>query len=488
VRCMRQMAAALLACAARLAAQQPSPDEAVKTLESAFPDGGEEQKVDAVREAGRVADDRVVARIATAMRDPARAVRREAIDQLGWNLSPEALERLTREYWKNTALRDDAELFALLIKAIGRHGDPKSITVLVDSPFSNLTLANGTARLMGLGNIRSVDSVKALVDLSKRAAPNRGRKGGEDPWPQTFGPAFRTALTVLTGQDLGASRAAWQKWWGENEKGFRMAADRPPVPDDVAKSFEEYWEIPYGAAGGKAAFEAHDSPYGWVEKPSQEQVKAAVEDLKDAFASGGDDEVIAAIEANEKVNDPEVVRWVAKGLSRKKASVQIAAIDALGWMKGRDALRQLHRLYQRDRSISQKEDVFAALLKAIGRHGDKSSIEVLSDSPFKGLTVESGRARILGLGNIRDKRSVEELVKGLRYSGDSRGRKSKDPVFMDDFRLAFAVLTGVDCGASRDAMDAWWRENKKGFKMSPERPPLPPDLEARWAHYWGTPY
>jgi len=484
---MRQMAAALLVFAVPLAAQQPSPDEAVKTLESAFADGGEEQKVDAIRTAGRVEDDRVVARLASAMRDPARAVRRAAIDELGWNPSPKALERLTQDYWKNTALRDDAELFALLLKAIGRHGDPKSVTVLIDSPFNNLTLANGTARLMGLGNIRSKEAAKALVDLSKRAAPNRGRRGGADPWPETFGPAFRTALTVLTGQDLGMSRAAWQKWWSENEKGFNVAAERPQVPEDVAKYFEQYWEIPYGG-GGKVVLAPRGSPYGWVEKPSPEQVKAAVDDLKAAFASGNDDEIIAAIEANEKINDPEVVRWVAKGLSRKKASVQIAAIDALGWMKGKDALRQLHRLYHRDRSLNKKEDVFAALLKAIGRHGDKSSIEVLSDSPFKGLTVESGRARILGLGNIRDRRSVDELVKGLRYSGDSRGRKSKDPVFMDDFRLAFAVLTGVDCGASRDAMDAWWRENKKGFKMAADRPPLPPDLQARWAHYWGTPY
>jgi hypothetical protein len=167
--------------------------------------------------------------------------------------------------------------------------------------------------------------------------------------------------------------------------------------------------------------------------------------------------------------------------------VQIAAIDALGWAKGRNALRQLHRLYNRDKDLSDKEEVFAALLKAIGRHGDKSSLEVLSDSPFKGLTVESGRARILGIGNIRETRSLEELVKGLRLAGEPRRGRTKDPVFLEDFRLAFAVLTGVDLGPSREAMDAWWRDHK-GFKVSPDRPPLPPPLQEKWARYWGEPY
>jgi hypothetical protein len=481
---MRQIASVLLLCAT-LPAQESSPEQAVKALEAAFRDGGEEERIDAIRSHGRVADERVAGMLAKHARDPARAVRRAAIDALGWNASPAALKHLTEEYWKNTALRDDAELLALLLKSIGRHGDPESITVLADSPFHNLTLANGTARLMGLGNIRTAKSVKALVDLSKRAAPDRG-KGGGDRWSETLGPAFRTALTVLTGEDLGMSRAAWQKWWGEHEEGFEVRPERPAVPSDVAQHFERYWEIPYGDAAEMTAAVTGGSPYGWIEKPSREQVKAAVDDLKAAYASGKDDEIIAAIEAGASVNDPDVVRLVAKGLSRK-APVQIAAIDALGWAKRREALRQLHRLYHRDRGLSEKEDVFAALLKAIGRHGDKSSLDVLFDSPFKGLTVESGRARILGIANIRETRALEDLVKGLRLAGDSRGRKSNEPVFMEDFRLAFAVLTGVDCGPSREAMDAWWRENKK-FRVAAGRPPLPPPLKERWERYWGTAY
>ena len=483
---MRQITAAILAIAWAAAAQDAPPEEAVRKLEAALRDGGEEERVEAVRGAGRVADDGVARLLARAMRDPARAVRREAIDALGWNSSEGALKALTQDYWKSAALRDDGELFALLLKAIGRHGDPKSVVVLTDTPFRNLTLANGTARLMGLGNIRATESVQALVDLSKRAGPERGKGEGGGNWEGTYGPPFRVALAALTGQDYGTSRAAWQSWWKEHEKGFQMAPERPRAPSDVARYFENYWEIPYGAAGEKPALAAGGSPYGWIEKPSKEQAKAAADELKAAYASGKDEEVIAAIEAHARVNDEDVIRLIAKGLSRR-SPVQIAAIDALGWSKSRSALRQLHRLYHRDKDLSRKEDVFGALLKAIGRHGDKSSLEVLFDSPFKGLTVESGRARILGIANIRETRSLEDLVKGLRLAGEPRGGRAKDPVFLEDFRLAFAVLTGRDIGPSREAMDAWWRDNK-GFKVSEARPPLPPPLKEKWERYWGVPY
>jgi hypothetical protein len=480
---LRQMTGAILALACAAAAQDASLKAA---LETALRDGGEEEKVEAIRAAARDPDEGVAKLLARAMADPARAVRREAIDALGWNPSPQALEELTRNYWKNTALRDDAELFALLLKSIGRHGDAKSIVVLTDSPFQNLTLANGTARLMGLGNIRSKESVKAIVDLSKRAAPERGKGEGRGRWEEGFGTPFRVALATLTGQDFGTSRAAWQKWWGENESGFEVSAERPPAPSDVAQSFERYWGVPYGAAAETVAAATGGSPFGWIEEPTKEQVKEATAELKAAYAGGKDDEIIAAIEATAKVNDDEVIRLVSKGLSRRSA-VQIAAIDALGWSKNRSALRQIHRLYHRDKDLSKKEDVFAALLKAIGRHGDKSSLEVLFDSPFKDLTVESGRARILGIANVRDNKSLEDLVKCLRLAGQPRGGRTKDPVFLEDFRLAFAVLTGVDCGASREAMDAWWRENK-GFKVEQARPPLPPQLKEKWERYWGVPY
>ncbi|MHC4932740.1 MAG: HEAT repeat domain-containing protein, partial [Planctomycetota bacterium] len=175
---------------------------------------------------------------------------------------------------------------------------------------------------------------------------------------------------------------------------------------------------------------------------------------------------------------------------KKKEKVQIAAIDALGWSKHADALKQLHRLYRRDRSLSKKEEAFAHLLKAIGRHGHKSSIKVLMDNVFKGLTLETGKARIMGLGNIREKESVEELIKGMKLAGGNPPRSNRygQPRFIDWFRLAMLVLTGEDRGGDKEAWDRWWRENKKAFRMSRERPKISEELQDKWEGYWKEPY
>ena len=74
---MRQMTVALLLLALGVAAQGTPGDDAVRVIEAAFRDGGEEERIEAIRANGRVADDRVVRLLAAGSRDPARAVRRE---------------------------------------------------------------------------------------------------------------------------------------------------------------------------------------------------------------------------------------------------------------------------------------------------------------------------------------------------------------------------------------------------------------------------
>jgi hypothetical protein len=164
----------------------------------------------------------------------------------------------------------------------------------------------------------------------------------------------------------------------------------------------------------------------------------------------------------------------------------------LGWMKTQDGLKQLHRMFRREKDLWNDEEMQGALLQAIGRHGDPSSIEVLTEDPFKGgLTYASGKARILGLANIRTTKSVEELIDAMKLGGgssDRRGGKEARPRFMEDGRLALAVLTGADMGANKEAWFEWWRDNKRTFKISPQRPPIAPELVARWESYWDEAY
>ena len=219
-------------------------------------------------------------------------------------------------------------------------------------------------------------------------------------------------------------------------------------------------------------------------------VEEAVAALKQAFSSKGDaDTRKLAIDNYGGLAHADVVAAVMKGLDDPDEGVRLAAVDTLGWVPLPEALKALHRLYRRDKALRENEVLFARLLQAIGRHSDRSSIEVLKDNPFDHLTVASGRARILGLGRIREVKSIESLIAGMQLTGnDARGRRAGQPRHADDFRLALASLTGQDHGLTKDAWITWWRDAKNGFKIATERPQLNGELTAAWESYWNEKY
>jgi HEAT repeat protein len=481
---------AVLALAPAAWAQPLTKDEAVAKLTSAFQSKDEILQLEAIEESARLDEPEVIKRIARGLRAKSPAVRSAAMRALGGMRHPDGLKALHSTYRNDRQLRTNEELFALLLKSIGRHGDPGSVKILADHPFDHLTVGSGTARIMGLGNIRANASVEELVKASRKAGDSARRRRSWSDWRRKFDMPYRTALTVLTGKDLGASRSAWQDWWRQKRRTFKVPAARPRVPAEVSEYFERYWGVSYQEGGPAADRDPLGSPYGRIENPSAARVKEAVDDLKEAFKSKDDAVRVSAIEAHAGVIHPDVVRAIAQGLRGKSVAVRMAAVDALGWMKLREALKQLHRMYRREKDLSRQEELFAALLKAIGRHGDKSSIKVLASDPFKNLTIASGNARILGLGRIRERDSVETLMKGLRLTGQNhrRSRRASEPRFIDAFRASLAILTGEDVGASKLAWEQWWRENKRGFKMEKTQPRIPPDLQARWEAYWNEPY
>ena len=120
---------------------------------------------------------------------------------------------------------------------------------------------------------------------------------------------------------------------------------------------------------------------------------------------------------------------------------------------------------------------------AIERCMHKIAASVLTSDPFKHLTLASGKARILGIARIRSRDSVEALIKAMRLGGNERNRGRKSRVseprqrFMPYARLALAVLTGVDKGTSKDAWQKWWKDNKRSFRISKQRPPLSGELD-----------
>jgi len=486
---------ALLTVAGLVGAQEAGgsqADSAIGALKAAYSDGTEAEQVAALEAATSVADPAVVRAVSAGVRSSSLAVRLAAIDALGRLDHPDALRELHATYRAVRKLKNDPELLAAVLKAIGRHGDPASIEILADSAISTLTYETGTARILGLGRIRDRRAADELMKATRKAGgQRRGRLGEGSEWRGVFQNQIRCAMAVLTGEDLGADTPAWQEWWRKNGAGLKVAEERPPVAPEVRQLWEAYWGESYSDDDTPPASLMPTRPLELDLHPDAAQVDAAVAALAEAYRSNDEDAQATAIEDWAGVVHPRVVREVARFLRVASPTVRIEAADALGWIPLDDALKQLHRAYRRDlKQLRDEEEVFATLLKAIGRHGDRSSIIVLVDSPAQGLTLATGTARIYGLARIRDRDAIDQLLKAVQKGGgESRvGAGAPRTRFLEPIRLALYVLTGRDLGTDPAQWGDWWRENRRTFEVSPERPDIPDGMKRIWEQYWNEPY
>jgi hypothetical protein len=490
---IRLWTAGLVALAASAFAQDE--EAALKALRTAFKGSDEIDQIDAIKAATGLKNPDAIKLVARGLRSSSYSVREAAMRSLGRTQHPDALKALHKAYRSNKNLAKKSDfLFTLLLKEIARHGDKSSVAILSDSPFRHLTLGNGTARILGLANIKHRSAIDALIkgtSLAGGDVDNRGRTRGT-AWQGKFRETFTAALAIMTGQRIGEDFALWRRWWKAARTSFRFDDVRPEVDDKYVRIWEQFWEEPY-YPGGKPPEPTLKSPYGRNETPTKEEVDEAVKGLKEAYKDKGEDVRMAAIEHYARVIDPKVIRELARFLADKRTPVRGRAVDALGWSKHPDALKQLHRFYRRNiRELSRDEpELFALLLKSIGRHGDKSSLRVLKDQPMRNLTLASGTARILGAANIRTKEVVNLLVGAMERNetGTRKTRVANELRFLDEFHLALVVLTGEDHGRSGAAWVEWWRKARKTFKISEKRPAgIDAKYKGMWEKYWAESY
>ena len=213
-------------------------------------------------------------------------------------------------------------------------------------------------------------------------------------------------------------------------------------------------------------------------EPDPAKVKAAVTELKEAFAKPEAGPRLRAIESAADLADPEVVGLISKGLGDKDVSVQKSAIEALRFNTHKKALEELHA---RAKLKAAKEDLptYATLIRAIGQHGSPTSIDLLNDNPWATPDMQVLQAKILGLGQIRTKEAVKALPDMMEIAGIN-----KIEPFMKEFRLALGSLTGADQGVSRDLWLRWYRDNKDKLKVAEKPAAEPKELAARWRRYW----
>ena len=212
-----------------------------------------------------------------------------------------------------------------------------------------------------------------------------------------------------------------------------------------------------------------------------ERIEAAVAALE-AAAKGDDPAAYAkAIRDSADAVDKRVIEAIGKGLKHKDATVSGAAVDTLGRMRHPESVQALNGYYKSEKKVLTEDEArLAELLKAIGRLGDPKGIDTLVDNPFGARTYPVIQARLLGLGNIRDAKSVEALF-GLLEKVAERDLDR----YMADIRMALVQLSGQDMGDDPEQWKTWWRDSKKGYEVSPEAKPLPEDMRVRWNEYWG---
>jgi hypothetical protein len=224
-------------------------------------------------------------------------------------------------------------------------------------------------------------------------------------------------------------------------------------------------------------------PFQTTKPPSEEQVAAACAELEKALGKDATKEGAArALRASLEVVDARVIQVIdEQGLRHADLGVRDAAVEALARMDHSDALKALHEALKRDRKeLQEAPPRYAALLRAIARHGKESSIPALVEDLFQSPDKSVITARILGLGHVRSPKAVEELVRLMRSSPRPRVGDH-----MVDFRLALVVLTGVDKGTDQELWINWYGDNKSKLEVAPAMPELPRELRRRWNVYWG---
>lgn len=228
--------------------------------------------------------------------------------------------------------------------------------------------------------------------------------------------------------------------------------------------------------------------------PTKAEIKAMVAELKTAWKSKDNTAKVAAITKAKDVVDAAVIKEVTKGLKDKELPVVDATVDALRWMDHPQSVKSLTKHWKKDKELRKDAERAPDFLKAIGQHGDLSTLTVFTDNPFENTANKAIQARILSIGRIRSPKSVAALMEMMQKSGGGGrggrggrgGGNQGGGRHMNYFRTALTVLTGTDLGSDRTAWKKWWDKNEKGYKVAKEMPELPRDVERTWNAFWGT--
>lgn len=195
------------------------------------------RKVEVVRELASLKVPEALTVLVNHMSEPALAVRRAVIEQMGDLGDRRAYEPLSQLLPRS---RKDAPVFSATAQALSRLGDERAVDLLFrqgdgGDPELGRVVVLALPELLLQVRTRDVleKSVGRLVSIHESADTGAKGEALSDPMTKGLRPAeasivseaARTALRQVTGQDL-ASPLEYRKWWNDREKRDRFLKER----------------------------------------------------------------------------------------------------------------------------------------------------------------------------------------------------------------------------------------------------------------------
>lgn len=218
------------------------PAEAAKEIREALKGKDENVSRAVLENIGRVPSKLVTKEVAKGLKHKSQQVVLAALDALRYNTDPSALDQLLKAK-SNKPLHKDEKTAVGFALALGQKADIKCLKLLTEDLVATAKIPDAVlkAKIAAIGRIRHKDAVEAILDYSKTTVAGGRRRGGV----RNMMTEAQISLKVLTGVDMGTSTSAWQEWWYDSKKSFKMSEEEWSLEDARAqRRWDALWMNP----------------------------------------------------------------------------------------------------------------------------------------------------------------------------------------------------------------------------------------------------
>lgn len=448
-----------------LQAQEKTGNErSFEALVVALKDKSWEVRTDAAMALGRLGDKRAVDPLIDALRDPNRAVVVAAEYALGQQKDAKAVEPLLALLQDPARHKNDSDMRAHAIRALGAIGDPRTVKPILALVRDQNSSLRGAAR-ESLGGVQDRAVMVALADiLAERRVQNRLEV--KEPLAR-MGPPVIPILFDTMRRERGNV--------DESDFADVFAMIGEPAVEPLIQGLNDYYPK-------KAAAQA----LGRIKDPRA--IAPLIATLKDQNVNRESAAALGAIGAPavppllEMTKTPDVVvrRQVILALAHSRdpravdalfsalgdddATVRSSAAEGLGNIPGKQAVPALIRALGDSSSTTR---INAA--EALGKTGDKRAVEPLlrlvkTDTYSRSTAIRS-------LGNLKDKRATKTLIPYLQDQDQQLRWAAVDALGVIGDRTALPALARTLDDKDQTVKYAAWAALRKisGKDFGPER-------------------